>query len=115
MLAHLFENRLFGGRPKWRCGFCGGMTNRAAVRQRGGPQARLRMVALHLRVELLDLRLQLGDLVAEYPRAVGNRVRLFSKPRHDGIRFSGAGEWRAAPPKRASPPPPAARSAPGPA
>src|ERR1039458_6124123 len=72
------------------------------------------MVALQLRVELLDLRLQLGDFVAEHPRAVGKRVRLFSKPGHDDTQFSGAGEPRAAWPKQARPPPPAARSAPGP-
>src|ERR1035438_4267794 len=111
MLAHLFENRLFGPRG---CGLGAWVANCAAVRQRGGPQPRLRMVALQLRVELLDLRLQLGDLVAEHPRTVRNRVRLFSKPRHDGPRFSGAGEPPAAWPKRAGPRPPMARSAPGP-
>src|SRR5258706_5322301 len=54
------------------------------MRQSGGTQARVRMVALQPFVELLDLAFQLGNFVVEHPGPFGNRVCVFSKPCHDG-------------------------------
>ena len=73
MLIHFFENRFMRrrrGRGRRLCRSLRGMADGGAVRQCGGTQARVCMLFLELRIELFDLRLQRGNLLAESAGAV---------------------------------------------
>src|ERR1035438_6829276 len=111
MLTQFFENRLL---DRWRRrGRRYSVADGAAVWQSSGAQTRQGLIALQFPAEFADLRFQPGYLVVEGPRTVGNRVRFFSKPRHEGSRISDAGGTPTAQPKRPAPPRLTARSGPG--